>query len=104
MFGKLFGSAAAKQFGTEMALLLIERAENETKKHAQAKSIKKSEKRHEGTLLLIEKHLDQFKKINRLNILSKAQLGSAFKYTLLDNGYDQEFSDKTTTWLLLKCK
>lgn len=87
-----------------MAALIKHRTPNETTSKAQERLVKRYDKRHEATLVLIEKRLENFKKNNRLNIYTKAQLGSAFKYGLLDHGYDQEFSNKTTTWLLLKCK
>ena len=104
MLDKWFGAAAAKQFGTQMAMLLAQKAASETEKHAQSKSVKKSEKRQEATLLSIEKKVAEFTASHRLNIYSKAQLGSAFKFALLDNGFEQDAADKLTTWLLLKCK
>ena len=104
MFTKWFDATEAKKFGTEMALLLSQRNQSEQEKLNRAKSTRKAEKRHEATFLLIEKKLEDFRKQNRLNIYTKAQLGNAFKYTLLDNGFEPDFSDKTTTWLLLKCK
>jgi len=103
MFDKWFGAAAAKQFGAQMAMLLVQRSAEEAQKQARAKSTRKGEKRFDATLSAIEKRLAQFKSENRLNIYSKAQLGSAFKYALIDNGFDQEDAEKLTTWLLLKC-
>ena len=97
-------ASKVKEFGLEMAEILSQRNSSDAQAKHQNKSIKKNEKRHEATFLLIEKKLTEFKKSNRLNIYTKAQLGSAFKYALLDKGFDQEFSEKTTTWLLLKCK
>lgn len=104
MLTRWFDATAAKKFGTEMALLLAQKNQEEKEKLSRAKSTRKAEKRHEATFLRIEKELEGFKKDHRLNIYTKAQLGNAFKYTLLDNGFDQEFCDKTTTWLLLKCQ
>ena len=103
MLDKWFGAGAAKQFGTQMAMLLVQRAATEAEKSTRAKSAKKGEKRFDAALLSIEKKLAEFKTGNRLNIYSKAQLGSAFKFELLDNGFDQEDAEKLTTWLLLKC-
>ena len=104
MLIKWLDASKAKEFGTEMAEILDQRNSSEAQIKNQGKSAKKNEKRHEATFLLIEKRLAKFKEANKLNIYTKAQLGSAFKYALLDKGYDQEFSEKTTTWLLLKCK
>ena len=104
MFSKWFDATEAKQFGTEMAMLLNQRTPGDGQKPSQSRSTKKNEKRHEATFKLIEKRIEEFKKTHRLNVYTKAQLGSAFKFTLLDNGHDQDFSERTTTWLLLKCK
>lgn len=103
MFDKWFGAAAAKEFGSQMAMLLVQRSADEAQKQSRAKSARKGEKRFDATLLSIEKRLADFKTKNRLNVYSKAQLGSAFKFCLLDNGFEQEDAEKLTTWLLLKC-
>lgn len=103
MFDKIFGARAAKEFGTEMAMLLVKRAESETKKRDHLKASKKSDKRYDATLFSIEKQLEKFKTTHRLNIYSKAQLGSAFKYALLENDFDEEVAKAMTTWLLLRC-
>jgi len=104
MLPRWFDATVAKKFGTDMALLLAQKNQEEKEKLSKAKSTRKAEKRHEATFLRIEKELGIFKKDHHLNVYTKAQLGNAFKYTLLDNGFDQEFCDKTTTWLLLKCQ
>ncbi|MDM0027653.1 hypothetical protein QTI27_24125 [Variovorax sp. J31P216] len=104
MILRWFDATAAKNFGTEMALLIAQKNQEEMEKLSRAKSTRKAEKRHEATFLRIEKELGSFKKDHRLNVYTKAQLGNAFKYTLMDNGFDQEFCEKTTTWLLLKCQ
>lgn len=104
MLSKWFDATEAKKFGMEMAALISHRTPNEATNKNQERLVKKYDKRHEATLVLIEKRLESFKKINQLNIYTKAKLGSEFKYALLDHGYDADFSNKTTTWLLLKCK
>ena len=104
MFKNWFNAAEAKVFGSEMAVLIAHRTPVVPVDKNQLRQLKNYDKRHETTLVLIEKKLNRFQKINTLNIYTKAQLGSAFKYGLLDKGYDQEFCEKTTTWLLLKCK
>lgn len=103
MFDKWFGAAAAKQFGTQMAMVLVQRSAEESQKQVRAKSSRKGEKRFEAALNSIEKKIEEFKSSNRLNVYSKAQLGSTFKFTLLDNGFEQEDAERLTTWLLLKC-
>lgn len=103
MIVKWFDASAAKRFGQEMAQLVATKS-SALSPVGFAKSEKKLGKKHESALFLVEKKLGEFRKTNRLNVYTKAQLGSAFKYGLLDNGFDQEFAERTTTWLLLKCK
>ena len=79
MLDKLLGASAAKKFGTQMAMLLVQRVADENEKGGRSKSNKKSEKRFDATLLTIEKRLAEFRTANRLNIYSKAQLGQTFK-------------------------
>jgi hypothetical protein len=104
MFSKWLDASEAKNFGVEMATLILHRTPNEAKDKNQERLAKKNDARHLATLVLIEKRLENFKKTHPLNVYKKAQLGSAFKYALLDGGYEKEFCDQTTTWLLLKCK
>ena len=103
MFSKLLDATEAKKFGVEMATLISHRTPNETKDKNQERLAKNNDKRHLATLVLIEKRLENFKKNYPLNVYKKAQLGSSFKYAMLDNGYEPEFCNQTTTWLLLKC-
>ena len=104
MFSKWFDATEAKNFGIEMAALVSNRTPSEAKDRNQERLAKKNDARHLATLVLIEKRLENFKKSHQLNFYKKAQLGSAFKYALIDSGYEQGFSEQTTTWLLLKCK
>ncbi len=104
MFLKWLDATEAKKFGLEMAELISHRTPIEAKDKQQERLLKNAEKRHEATLVLVEKRLANFQKSHSLNVYTKAQLGSSFKYGLLDNGYGQEFCNQTTTWLLLKCK
>ena len=104
MISKWFDATEAKKFGAEIATLINHRTPNKVISKNQERLVKKYDKRHEVTLGLIEKRLENFKKNNHLNIYKKAQLGNTFKYSLLESGYDQDFCNKTTTWLLLKCK
>lgn len=89
-----FNAAQAKTFGLEMATLIAHRTPVEPVDNNQVRLLKKYDKRYEVTLALIEKRLEAFKKNNKLNIYTKAQLGSAFKNGLIDKGYDLEFSEK----------
>lgn len=104
MLEKWFGAGAAKQFGTQMAMLLVQRATIESRKSTHPRSAKKGEKRFDATLLSIEKQIAEFRATHRLNVYSKAQLGSSFKFTLLDHGFESDVADDMTTWLLLRCR
>lgn len=105
MFARFLGGSTAKEFGVQMAMLLVKRAEMEAgKKDTRKQPSRKTEKRFDATLYSIEKQLVEFILNNRLNVYSKAQLGSAFRFTLLENGFDQEAAKAMTTWLLLRCK
>ena len=103
MIVKWFDASAAKSFGQEMAHLVAAKSPAITPINL-GKSEKKAEKKHESALFQVEKRFEEFRRNNKLNVYTKAQLASAFKYGLLDSGFDQEFAEKTTTWLLLKCK
>jgi hypothetical protein len=48
------------------------------------------------------KQIDNFKAEQKLNIYKKAKLGNAFKWALRDSGYDQEYIDKLTDWLVTR--
>ena len=104
MFLKWLDATEAKKFGIEMAELIRHRSPIEAKDKQQERLFKNAEKRHEATLVLVEKRLSSFKKSHPLNVYTKAQLGSSFKYALLDSGYNPDFCNNTTTWLLLQCK
>ena len=104
MFDKWFGAAIPKQFGAQMGMLLVQTAAREAGNVSRKKSAKNEEKRFDTTLYSIEKQLAKFTASHRLNIYSKAQLGSAFKFTLLENGFEPEVANTMTTWLLLRCK
>lgn len=104
MFDKWFGADISKKFGVQMAMLLVQNADREKSNISRGKSVKKIEKRFDATLQSIEKQLAKFTANQRLNIYSKAQLGSAFKFTLLENSFEPEVVKTMTTWLLLRCK
>lgn len=104
MFDKWFDSGVAKEFGIQMAMLLVQRSASEVERRARSKTVKNSERRFDITLHAIEKQLKKFTENHKLNIYSKAQMGSAFKFTLLENGFEPETANAMTTWILLRCK
>jgi len=46
--------------------------------------------------------VQQFKKDRRLNVYKKAKLGNAFKWSLRDAGYDVDYVNELTEWLMLR--
>ncbi|MGU3628325.1 hypothetical protein [Comamonas sp. C24C] len=103
MLNKWLGADVSKEFGVNMAMLLVKAASKEQSKK-RIKPLKKEEKRFDSALFSIEKQLNNFISINKLNIYSKAQMGSSFKFTLLENGFESDVANSMTTWLLLRCK
>jgi hypothetical protein len=46
----------------------------------------------------------QFGQTHKLNIYKKAKLGNAFKWILLEKGYDAQFVDELTKEVILALK
>jgi hypothetical protein len=90
-----FDTHAAKVFGCELADFYISRAG----KKAENASNKTIEKKQRELLTKISQKIDLFKSCHALNILKRAQLGSAFKWRLLDAGLDKSQVDELTSWV-----
>jgi hypothetical protein len=87
----------AEKFGKVLAQQIIERMPL-LKDKPTSKAFAKQQ-------LLIDKlylQLYQFKSSHPLNIYKKAKLGSAFKYELINAGYDTEFINTLTSGLMQK--
>ena len=92
-----FDAREASKFGTTLAEMLIERTPAEGK-HGKRMVAKK----HEAMLHQLEQHVTRFGTEHKLNAYKKAQLGNRFKWALRDKGYDAEYVDQLTHWLMLK--
>lgn len=92
-----FDAREAKEFGDRLAQMLIERTpvEGAVGKHLLTK-------KHEAALHQLEQQVVRFKAAHPLNAYKKAQLGNRFKWALRDKGYDVEYVDALTNWLMLK--
>ncbi|MES2048075.1 MAG: hypothetical protein V4447_06725 [Pseudomonadota bacterium] len=91
-----FDTTEAKKFGRALAEYYIERA-SQIKAGKKKKGVKTGE--------IIDKMFDQvsqFRAGHKLNIYKKAKLGNAFKWRLLEAGYNSEFVDELTHILMLK--
>lgn len=90
---------ASKAFGAEMARSYIERMPpNLTLSEKQFAS--KSKHAIEKMSVQIAAH----KQHNKLNLYKIAQMANAFKWTLKDAGYADDFIDKLTQWFVVRVK
>lgn len=97
---KLFGwfdAREAMDFGQAMADHLADRLPK-----AEAKPGKKAEKKRAEVAAGMLAQVDRFARSTRLNTYKKAKLGNAFKWRLLDLGYEDRFVDEMTKELLLR--
>ena len=92
-----FDAREASKFGTTLAEMLIERTPVDGKLGKRMAA-----KKHEAMLHQLEQHVTRFGAEHRLNAYKKAQLGNRFKWTLRDRGYDAEYVDQVTHWLMIK--
>jgi hypothetical protein len=68
------------------------------------KKEKASLKKRAKLLGRLASDVNQFGRTNSLNFYKKAKLGNAFKWTLLEKGYDAEFVDELTKEVILALK
>jgi hypothetical protein len=84
-------------FGRLLARFYIERVPFES-----PFSKKKFAAKTQDTLKKMDLQIQQFKSGRALNVYKKAKLGNAFKWALRDAGYDSEYVDELTEWLMLR--
>ena len=94
---KWFDASDAEKFGQDLAQFFIQRIPLATEK-GKSKNLAKQLEVVDKMYLKIE----QFKLNNKLNVFKKAKLGSAFKFELLNAGYEPAFVDKVTKGIMLK--
>lgn len=94
-----FDSRAAKEFGSEMArFYMLQMPLNMILKDKQFTT--KSQK-------IIEKmsvRIINYKQKNKLNTYKVAQMGNAFKWTLKDAGYADNYVNELTQWFMVRVK
>ena len=86
---KQFGASLAAYYGAQMPLDL---KLNDKKFAARSKS----------ALRGLSSRVDEFKAAQSLNGYKKAQLCNQFKWALKDAGYEAEYVDKLTDWLVTR--
>lgn len=78
----------ATRFGEELADFLAERIPT------------KNPKKAPEALDKLFARIEQFRQANKLNMYKKAKLGNAFKWKLIDYGYEDDFIDEMTKEVL----
>ncbi len=94
---KWFDAKEEQAFGRSLAEFYIERVPFES-----PFSKKKFATKTQETLKKVDLQIQQFKSGRPLNVYKKAKLGNAFKWVLRDKGYDAEYVDELTEWLMLR--
>jgi len=87
-----FGRNLAETYSAEYAIL--------EKKKEKASTVNKRAK----LLGKLTSGVTQFGQTHNLNFYKKAKLGNAFKWALLEKGYDAKFVDKLTKEVILALK
>lgn len=82
-------------FGTELAKFYIERVPFES-----PFSTKQFAAKTQEVLKKVDLKVHNFKTGRSMNVYKKAKLGNAFKWALRDAGYDTEYVDGLTEWLM----
>lgn len=93
-----FNAKAEKEFGVSLARLYIEKAQSDRTK----KERKFAAEKHSDLLARMSLQLDKYRSEHKLNIYKTAQLGNSFKWTLKEAGFDPDYVDEVTNWLMLK--
>lgn len=91
-----FDAKEAKAFGAELGLFFLARMPD-----AQLGE-KAFAKKTDELLGKMAGMVHRFVREHRLNPYKKAQLGNAFKWSLLDGGVQSAYVDKLVDWLMLQ--
>jgi GDP-D-mannose dehydratase len=92
-----FNAREEQQFGTTLARFYIDRVPYEA-----PFSKNKFATKTQDVLKKIDLQVNQFKQGRQLNIYKKAKLGNAFKWALRDAGYEVDYVNDLTEWLMLR--
>ncbi|MFZ6689420.1 hypothetical protein ACO0K0_16875 [Undibacterium sp. SXout11W] len=91
-----FDARECKKFGQELADFYLERVVIDKKD----KTTKFVEKKQKILLSKIQQKVFQFKAAQSLNVYKKAQIGNVFKWRLIEAGFDKDYVDELTSWLM----
>jgi hypothetical protein len=92
-----FDAKNAKEFGTSLAVLFIEKIPVNSQQGADDKQFARTTKKVMATMTI---KITEFKKNNSLNVYKRAQLGNAFKWTLREAGYSADYTNELTLWVV----
>lgn len=92
-----FDARQAKEFGESLASFFKERVPASDRIEE-----KKFAAKTQKILVQMAGQITRFKSQTKLNMYQKAQLGNAFKWTLLDAGFAPDYVDQMTKWLMLQ--
>ena len=96
MFG-WFDAKEAKQFGASLAAFYVTQIPL-----GMSGGEKKFAAKSQSALRSLDAKIEKFKLNHPLNGYRKAQLGNTFKWALRDAGYDTDYADKLTDWLITR--
>lgn len=92
-----FDARQAKEFGASLATFFIERVPADARIEDKKFAVKTQK-----ILGQVSAQITLFKSQHKLNTYQKAQLGNAFKWTLKDAGFADDYIDQLTKWLMLQ--
>ena len=98
MWFSWFDAREEKQFGHSLAESLIGRLPLD----GPDLNDRLKGKKHDVMLHKMLQQISSFTLERKMNTYKKAQLGNAFKWALKEKGYDPEYVDQLTNWLMLK--
>ena len=93
---KWFDAKEEQAFGRALAQFYVDRVPFEA-----PFSEKKFATKTQDTLRKMDLQIRQFRSSHALNVYKKAKLGNAFKWHLREAGYDAQYVDELTEWLIL---
>lgn len=92
-----FDARAAKAFGAELAVFYAEKIPLEAQVNE-----KKFAARTDAALKGLSSRVQDFRARRKLGLYQKAQLGNAFRWALRDAGYDEQYVERLTVWLMTR--
>jgi hypothetical protein len=96
-----FGKSLAEKFSVAYPAIDQKKESASGNKEGLRAKVQEKQKKVLGRLTL---EVNQFAKSHRLNVYKKAKLGNAFKWVLIEKGYEAQFVDELTKEVILALK